>query len=385
LLFFVVSWALGSPPVLLLILLFLADSFYFRWGTALLRRVRRGRRERRLRSLLAINPHDRRARHELATLLLQRGRHAGALELLKANVEAGEHDPETLLLIGQACFGAGYPQPGEVFLGEARASNAGHSMGAADLELGRGRLLSKDSQGALEPLRRFCEERPGTVEGRILLAQASERTGDRAGARRLRRQAWAAWWHAPGFVRKRDRRFAFSLHPAPFIVVGALLVAGCLWLAVSIPGLFLRGAVSAMRAQLPGQERLSGDEIALASARQLPRFSAQPVDVEAEGGDPVRLNYQLAALLDGRRLEGRPPAFVAGSRWIPRASSGSSARPWCRRPGAASLRAVRPSASATPQTASAWWPRPRATPGRRSRCWRRSNRSSARMLPHASS
>ena len=280
----------------------LPGRFTLLWRTrGALVRLRERSRRFRLRSLLDLNPHDRRARHELASLALRVGRAQEALELLKPNIAAGDHDWETLILMGRACFGAGFPAQAEVFLAEAKADEPARSMGEVDLELGRGLLDAGDARRALEALERLCLERPGTVEGRVLCARAQAKLGDRTAARALREQAFAQWRSAPRFVRRRDRAWAFRVQPAPFLAKGLLLFGGCVALAAFVPGLLLRGQ-SPGELSRPAEEPFAGAAVLLPPAEPAPTFLPVPLDVEVPSAEVARLNYQLAALLDARLL-----------------------------------------------------------------------------------
>ena len=68
---------------------------------------------RALRKELMVNPHDRRARFELADLLIAQRQPAEGLELLKANVEQGEEDAPTLHLMAVALLATGHPERAE--------------------------------------------------------------------------------------------------------------------------------------------------------------------------------------------------------------------------------------------------------------------------------
>src|SRR5690242_13374537 len=93
-----VSLLTGSPLGALVVVLaatFLLDRFTLRFVPSPSRAIARLRRAGELRRTLAVNPHDRRARLELADLLLAR-RPAEAARLARANVEAGDEDAATL-------------------------------------------------------------------------------------------------------------------------------------------------------------------------------------------------------------------------------------------------------------------------------------------------
>src|SRR6218665_3949218 len=131
-----------------------------------LRALGRWRRASALQRALHTNPHDRRARYELADLWVGWGRYAAAVDVLKPNLEAGDDDVATLFLLGVAYLGAGDKARGELLLAEATKLDPDHQMGAIELERGRFRLKRGDFKGAIEALQRLREARPGTAEGR---------------------------------------------------------------------------------------------------------------------------------------------------------------------------------------------------------------------------
>ena len=82
----------GRPflsQALIIAAVFLLDRFTFRFLPSPLRVIGRWRRAGQLERLLLANPHDRRARFELAELRVGRGKYAQAVEILKPNLEAG--------------------------------------------------------------------------------------------------------------------------------------------------------------------------------------------------------------------------------------------------------------------------------------------------------
>jgi predicted Zn-dependent protease len=177
------------------------------------RAVRRLTRMRTLRRLLAINPHDRRARLELGELLLEHHRPAAALGILRPAVEAGDQVPELLFALGRACLQTGHATQGEQLLEEVEAESSGFRLGAVELERGRYRLERRDAAGAVEALERFCRIRHGTVEGKVLLARALAALGREAEAADWRAKAWEDYVHAPGFRQRAERLWAWRVKP----------------------------------------------------------------------------------------------------------------------------------------------------------------------------
>lgn len=262
----ILSQVTGNP-LLALVLLFVGgwalDQFTFGILPSPLRAWRRFRRAGALEREIGINPHNRKARFELADLYLEHRRPAKALEVLKPNLAAGDDDAATLYLMGRAAYGTGHAKEAETFLAEAMDRDPEYRMGAIFLELGRGRLAQGDPAGARAALDEFCNRRKGTVEGKVLLARACAQSGDPARAAELRKQAWADYAHAPRFLQRQERWWAWRLQPwrpVALAIGAALLAAGLAQVAPRLsgaaahPGAYPRVPMrpsQAQRAQLP--------------------------------------------------------------------------------------------------------------------------------------
>lgn len=232
----VLSWITGSPltaAVLLLVVWWLGDRFTFRLLPDPLRFLRRWRRMAQLRATLGVNPHDRRARFELAERLLEGGRPRQAAEVLRPNVEAGDEDARTAFVMGAALGRTGAYEQAERALALARAEDPRFRAGEIDLELGRQRAERRDWAGAREALERLLVERPGSVEARVLLARALSGLGDEEAARKVRDEAWREYVLLPRFHRRHERPFAWRIkpwRPAAWALVIALLLASAAYL-----------------------------------------------------------------------------------------------------------------------------------------------------------
>lgn len=241
LLWILLSSLTGSPllsAVVLLVGWWVVDRFTLGVLPDPFRIFSRTARAARLRSSLQVNPHDRRAKLELAQLLLPKKRYAEVVALLRPNVEAGDDDTTTLYTLGVACLGAGHVQQGEKLLAHVVESEPAFRAGEVDLELGRFRLERGELAGAKEALERFCRTRRGTVEGRVLLSRVLERSGDDGAAALLREEAWSEFVLSPRFKRRQERFWAWRAKPSrPAMYGAALLLVGALffgWVAPSL-------------------------------------------------------------------------------------------------------------------------------------------------------
>ncbi|MGZ3458686.1 MAG: tetratricopeptide repeat protein [Archangium sp.] len=227
LLWLVLSAFTGSPVLsaaLVVGFVWVADRYTVGILPSPLRALGRWQRAAKLQRMLQTNRHDRRARSELADLWVRRGKYAAAVEVLKPNLEAGDDDVGTLFLLGVAYLGAGDAARGELLLEEAAKQEPGYQMGAVDLERGRFRLARGEVKGAIEALERLRAARPGTVEGRVLLARALDRSGRDGEGALVREEAWKEYVASPGFQRRRERLWAWRARPSRPLAYGVALV-----------------------------------------------------------------------------------------------------------------------------------------------------------------
>ena len=313
----ILSQVTGSP-VLALVLLFAGgwalDQFTLGILPSPLRTFRRWRRSDALADLLAINPHDRRARFELADLLVGQRRYERALEVLKPNVAAGDSDPGTLFIMGCAAYGAGFAKEAETFLSEALEQDPEYRLGAILLEQGRGRLAAGDPLGAQEVLTPFCAQRVGTVEGRVLLAQACDARGEKEEAARWRREAWKEYASAPAFLQRQERSWAWRIRPWRPILLALLVGALGFGVVQLLP--HLRSALPGGRGGAAALLPMMGPAGVMAPPSLTPEQQARYREALAPpvqpGGGPI----------DPARFVRLPPDAIAGTaklrnRWMP--------------------------------------------------------------------
>jgi tetratricopeptide (TPR) repeat protein len=229
----------GSPvgsAIILVLVWLVTDRFTLGVLPDPLRWVGRLGRELNLKRGLLNNPHDGRARLELAQLLVERRAHQRAVEVLRPNLEKGDEDVQTVFTMGAACLGAGYAPQGEKLLEHARELDPDFRVGEIDLVLGKGRLQRQDFAGAREALERLMRARSGTVEGRVLLARALAGLHDDGAAALMRDDAWKEYVAAPRFQRKKERLWAWRARPSrPLLYLAVVLL---------VLGAFVKAATS---------------------------------------------------------------------------------------------------------------------------------------------
>ncbi|MGQ0508471.1 MAG: tetratricopeptide repeat protein [Myxococcaceae bacterium] len=235
------SWiilsALTGNPIVAAVILLVGGWILERYTLGVLpgpaRIIRRFFKAGKLRRQLSHNPHDRKARFDLAELLLGRRQYRAALDLLTSNIEAGDHDAETLFLMGIACYGTSHVEKGELFFDEAEKEDPTFRLGAVDLERGRWRLTAGNAQGAREALERLLKRRQGTVEGRVLLSRALAKLSDPS-AKQMNDAAWHEYTTAPRFVRRAERLWAWRAKPSRPFLYAVLIVCALIFFQVYV-------------------------------------------------------------------------------------------------------------------------------------------------------
>ena len=219
----------GSPLAALgviLVIWWMSDRATYRLLPDPLRAVTRLRRRWALEGTLRVNPHYRRARFELAELLLGARRPARAAEVLRPNVEAGDEDAHTAFAMGAALGRSGNFDAAERALEVARAADPRFRAGEIDLELGRLRVARGDFAGRSRRWSGSWWSGPARWRGATgwpargsAPAMPRRRAGcaTRPGASTRRSRA---------FHRRHERSFAWRANPSRPAAVGLALAVG---------------------------------------------------------------------------------------------------------------------------------------------------------------
>ena len=230
-------WITGNPLAAAALLLFgyaVADWYTFGFLRGFARAVRNLRRAPRLEREITVNPHDRRARVELGEILVEQGRFARAIEVLRPAAQQDPHDLPALYSLGIACLRTGRVEEGELFLRELHGADPEFHLGRAPLEIGAHRLRRGDAKGAVEPLSQYVAAHPHRVEGHYLLWRALRASGDAAGAERERQRAWEEYDTALPYQQRMERRWAWRARPSRPLLYGAAAGAAMLLLGMAM-------------------------------------------------------------------------------------------------------------------------------------------------------
>lgn len=226
---FTLLWALTGSPVaaaaILLVMGGVADWYTVGFVRRFFRFLNNQSRASRLRAELALNPANRKARFDLADILVSQGKYAEAVDLLKPVVAEAPHDHSALFLMGVACLGSGQAEQGELFLSTIEESEPTFHLGEMPLEIGRWRLNRKDFKGAVEALSRYVKSRPSSVQGHFLLGEALDGTGAGEAAKASRALAWREYTTSPGYQQRVERLWAWRANPTRPALYSLVVVA----------------------------------------------------------------------------------------------------------------------------------------------------------------
>ena len=207
-LFALLTWITGNPLLAILVIIALSVPGWWagsRYAWRLSRRTRSWGEAGRLRRLLAVNPHDVKARTELGAILTRQGRFREARAELEQAMPRADDLPEANYSLGLCLLHDGELEKGRELVERALALNPKFGYGEPYLRLGDFRADRGEWEQAAERYRQATSIHSSTVEGWFKLAQALNHLGQRDEARTTLQEAIASYRTAPWYRRSEDR------------------------------------------------------------------------------------------------------------------------------------------------------------------------------------
>lgn len=236
--FLLLSRLFGSPWIAIAVLI--AIAWALDRGTS--RRlpgpwsaVQRVLKRRRLRAVLAVNPHDFRTTLELGRFELENRRWKSALEVLERAKDAYREDASVQVLHALARLGSGDAQ-GADEVERLMTENPKLRFGEPLLDAGEILLTRapKDPARARVMLERFLGQQPSNVKALYLLGRAQTVTGDADAGRASRAKAWHEYATTPAFKRREFRSWAYRANPMRPALYGFAIVAVLVVVALAV-------------------------------------------------------------------------------------------------------------------------------------------------------
>jgi tetratricopeptide (TPR) repeat protein len=208
LLFAFLTWLTGNPLLAVLILVALAVPSWLagsRYALRLTRKIRAWGEAGRLRRTLGLNPHDAKARVDLAGILLRQGKYREARAEVELVFSRVEDLPDANYCLGLCLLKAGEPERGRALVERALQLNPKFGYGEPYLRLGDFRAEQAEWEPAADRYRQAVEIYSSCVEGWYKLGQALAKLGRVEEARRALREAVDSYRTAPWYRRPDDR------------------------------------------------------------------------------------------------------------------------------------------------------------------------------------
>jgi tetratricopeptide (TPR) repeat protein len=207
-LFAFLTWLTGSPLLAVLVVVALAIPGWLagsRMAVRLTRRVRAWGEAGRLRRALELNPHDAKARVDLACILVRQGKYRAARAEVEPVFTRVEDLPDANYALGLALLYDGVPERGRELIERALAISPKFGYGEPDLRLGDSWTDQKDWDRAAFHYGRATEIFTSSVEAWYKLGQALAAQGKGEDARGALKEALASYRSAPWYRRSDDR------------------------------------------------------------------------------------------------------------------------------------------------------------------------------------
>ncbi|MCI0407625.1 MAG: tetratricopeptide repeat protein [Acidobacteria bacterium] len=228
-LFVLLSWVTGNPILAGAIILLILGGSYFLYSRRLyrFRQIWRDRaRIRRLQAELAVNPENAKARSDLGSILVRKGRFAEALGHLERAIPRCDEVPDTNFYLGWTYLVVGDLEQGRRHIMRALELNPRFGYGEPHLRLGDfffGRGEHKEATPHYEAFRGIHSS---GVEGLYKLGECYLAIGERQQGIEVLHEAVAAYRTAPWYRRQEERRWGRKARRALRKVDGIWLQGG---------------------------------------------------------------------------------------------------------------------------------------------------------------
>ncbi len=207
-LFTMLAWLTGNPLLALLIVIALALPGWLAGSRFALRMTRRARawgETGRLRRALQLNPHDAKARADLAAVLVRQGKYREARTEVEQVFARLEDLPEANYTLGLALLHDGDAERGRALIERALEISPRFGYGEPYLRLGDFRTDRGEWARAAERYRQATGIYSSSVEGWYKLGRSLAELRQTDEARAALQEALASYRTAPWYRRPDDR------------------------------------------------------------------------------------------------------------------------------------------------------------------------------------
>jgi tetratricopeptide (TPR) repeat protein len=207
-LFALLTWITGNPLLAVLAIIALSLPGWWagsRWAFRLNRRIRAWGEAGRLRRMLAVNPHDAKARTDLGAILTRQGRFREARAELEQALPRVDDLPEANYFLGLCLMNDAEVERGRTLVERALAINPKFGYGEPHLRLGDFHVERKEWELAMNRYRQATAIYGSSVEGWYKLGETLHEVGRREEARGALQEAVTSYRTAPWYRRSDDR------------------------------------------------------------------------------------------------------------------------------------------------------------------------------------
>lgn len=210
LLFPLLWWLTGNPVaalIILLIILYAADRRFIGFAPSVSRPFALSRKLSRLRSQLALSPHDASLKLDIARTYIEKKQYRAAIPYLEQLEPVFADSADVSFALGLCCLKLGRLADGERHVLHALKLNPRVGYGDPYLRLGEA-FAAIDPDKAIGYLERFKDANASSCEAYYRLGKLYARLGRRADAERAYREAVQIYRSLPRYKRRSERKWA---------------------------------------------------------------------------------------------------------------------------------------------------------------------------------